>query len=61
MPAKQRVHDEQVGVVHGDIGLTGNRRGHDAAVAGEQARAAAEATHGNTGLDAHPFAAPVVE
>jgi hypothetical protein len=55
------VHDEQVCICYGGIGLTGDRRRHHAAVAGEPARAAAEAAHSHALLNAYTFAASVVE
>ena len=60
MAAKQRVHDEQVGVRHGRIGPAGGCRRHHAAIAGEPARATAEAAHRHVLLDADAWASPVV-
>ena len=66
MAAKQRVDDEQVGVRHGRIGLTSSCRRHHAAIAGEPARATAEAADRHALLDTQTFALamfkrPVVE
>ena len=60
MAAKQRVHDEQIGIGHGRIGLSSDGRRHHAAIAGEPARATAEAAHRHALLDAHAFAESIV-